>query len=118
MARSKTAGDTSSTDTASTDTARRRQTTNSRLENLDYPRAADDIDSSSEGSDSDESADSVEEAGREESRSAGQQPKKEARTMHSWPKWTGVQGTQMKHLLVSPLLRKLSVNSERIVLER
>ncbi|GAA5929870.1 carbonic anhydrase [Sporobolomyces koalae] len=65
----------------------------SKLQNLDYPRAA-----SESGSDEDSNSGNSESS--ELERPIRDKPEKQTRTMHSLLKYTGVQGTQMKHLLV------------------
>ena len=84
-------GNSSSTDTSDRQLRSQSQYQDSR--NLDYPPAADVNSSSDSSSDSEES----------DSASQSEQKKRETRTMNSWPKlskYTGLQKTQVKDLLV------------------
>ena len=110
MARSQTAGDNSSTDSSSNAELRKRRPGDNRLENLDYPRAADNIDSTTTDESDSDGSDGDSEGGRGKTEKTG----RESSTMHSISKWTGVQRTQMRHLLVSPLsICKKSIRRER-----
>ncbi|GAA5986083.1 hypothetical protein JCM5350_004425 [Sporobolomyces pararoseus] len=95
MARSQTAGDSSSTDSPSNAELRKRRNGDNRLENLDYPRAAANIDSTTTDESDSDGLNSDSEGGRRETEKTG----RESSTMHSISKWTGVQRTQMRHLL-------------------
>ncbi|GAA5958253.1 hypothetical protein JCM3765_004769 [Sporobolomyces pararoseus] len=94
MTRSVSTGDSSSTETSSNGDLRKRRMGGNRLENLDYPRAAPDVDSTTtEDNDSDGSTSGTEGGGKKTEKT------KESSTMNSISKWTGVQRTQMRHLL-------------------
>lgn len=89
-------GRTSGGNSSSTDTSDRqlRHRSQPHDKNLDYPPAADVESLSDSSSDSDES----------DSASPVEERKRETQTMNSWPKlskYTGLQRTQVKHLLVS-----------------